>query len=151
MLMVTFDSYLEVDYDLRDAICQRLPHPRSLMRAGARPQLLGFWMCVALVIGNSIGSGVFLLPAALAPYGLNSAIAWAFTACGAVLLAIVFARLSRATRGTLPLAIVGVIAALYSFWAIIGAGAEAVIWGGVLLLLGAPLYVVVRKKPVGIL
>jgi basic amino acid/polyamine antiporter, APA family len=62
----------------------------------ARPQLLGFWMCVALVVGNSIGSGVFLLPASLAPYGLNSVIAWGFTACGAILLAIVFARLSRA-------------------------------------------------------
>ena len=53
-------------------------------------------MCVALVVGNSIGSGVFLLPASLAPYGLNSVIAWGFTACGAILLAIVFARLSRA-------------------------------------------------------
>jgi len=60
------------------------------------PRLLGFWMCVALVVGNSIGSGVFLLPAALAPYGLNSVIAWGFTACAAVLLAIVFAQLSRA-------------------------------------------------------
>ena len=53
-------------------------------------------MCVALVVGNSIGSGVFLLPAALAPYGLNSVIAWGFTACGALLLAVVFAQLSRA-------------------------------------------------------
>ncbi len=53
-------------------------------------------MCVALVVGNSIGSGVFLLPASLAPYGLNSVVAWGFTACGAILLAIVFARLSRA-------------------------------------------------------
>jgi basic amino acid/polyamine antiporter, APA family len=53
-------------------------------------------MCVALVVGNSIGSGVFLLPASLAPFGLNSVLAWAFTACGAILLAIVFARLSRA-------------------------------------------------------
>jgi APA family basic amino acid/polyamine antiporter len=53
-------------------------------------------MCVALVVGNSIGSGVFLLPASLAPFGLNSVLAWAFTACGAMLLAIVFARLSRA-------------------------------------------------------
>ncbi len=51
---------------------------------------------MALVVGNSIGSGVFLLPASLAPYGLNSVLAWAFTACGAILLAIVFARLSRA-------------------------------------------------------
>jgi APA family basic amino acid/polyamine antiporter len=61
-----------------------------------RPQLLGFWMCVALVVGNSIGSGVFLLPASLAPFGLNSVIAWGFTASGAIALAIVFARLSRA-------------------------------------------------------
>ncbi|MDP9010106.1 MAG: amino acid permease [Pseudomonadota bacterium] len=61
----------------------------------ARP-LLSFWMCVALVVGNSIGSGVFLLPASLAPFGLNSVVAWGFTASGAILLAIVFARLSRA-------------------------------------------------------
>jgi APA family basic amino acid/polyamine antiporter len=66
------------------------------MNPPARPHLLGFWMCVALVVGNSIGSGVFLLPASLAPYGLNSVIAWGFTACGAILLAIVFACLSRA-------------------------------------------------------
>src|SRR3984893_19159936 len=62
----------------------------------AHPHLLGFWMCVALVVGNSIGSGVFLLPASLAPYGLNSVVAWGMTACGALLLAIVFAQLSRA-------------------------------------------------------
>jgi APA family basic amino acid/polyamine antiporter len=61
-----------------------------------RPQLLGFWMCVALVVGNTIGSGVFLLPTALAPYGLNSVLAWGFTASGAIALAVVFARLSRA-------------------------------------------------------
>jgi APA family basic amino acid/polyamine antiporter len=61
-----------------------------------RPQLLGFWMCVALVIGNSIGSGIFLLPASLAPFGFNSVVAWGFTAAGAIVLALVFARLSRA-------------------------------------------------------
>ena len=60
-----------------------------------RPQL-GFWMCVALVVGNSVGSGVFLLPASLAPFGLNSVIAWGLTASGAIALAIVFARLSHA-------------------------------------------------------
>ncbi|HEX3912633.1 MAG TPA: amino acid permease [Steroidobacteraceae bacterium] len=58
--------------------------------------LIGFWMSVALVVGNSIGSGVFLLPASLAPYGLNSLVAWGFTATGAIMLAIVFARLSHA-------------------------------------------------------
>ena len=61
-----------------------------------QPRLLGFWMSVALVIGNTIGSGVFLLPASLAPYGLNSLIAWLFTALGSILLAIVFSRLSHA-------------------------------------------------------
>jgi basic amino acid/polyamine antiporter, APA family len=66
------------------------------MNVAPRPQLLGFWMCVALVVGNSIGSGVFLLPASLAPYGLNSLIAWGFTASGAILLAVVFSRLSHA-------------------------------------------------------
>jgi APA family basic amino acid/polyamine antiporter len=86
---IIFDSQPQSDYDLRDAICQ-------LVSSTARPPLLGFWMCVALVVGNSIGSGVFLLPASLAPFGLNSVIAWGFTACGALLLAVVFARLSQA-------------------------------------------------------
>jgi APA family basic amino acid/polyamine antiporter len=53
-------------------------------------------MCAALVVGNTIGSGVFLLPASLAPYGLNSVAGWLFTATGAILLAMVFAELSRA-------------------------------------------------------
>ena len=57
---------------------------------------LGFWMCVALVVGNMIGSGIFLLPASLAPYGLNSVLAWLLTATGAVFLAAVFSGLSRA-------------------------------------------------------
>lgn len=57
---------------------------------------LGFWMCTALVVGNMIGSGIFLLPASLAPYGLNSVIAWGFTAGGALVIALIFAALSRA-------------------------------------------------------
>ncbi len=66
------------------------------MTGRARPELLGFWMCVALVVGNTIGSGVFLLPSSLAPFGINSILAWGFTACGAILLAIIFSQLSRA-------------------------------------------------------
>ena len=61
----------------------------------APPRQLGFWMCLALVVGNMIGSGIFLLPASLAPYGLNSIFGWIFSASGGVLLAIVFAQLSR--------------------------------------------------------
>ena len=45
-------------------------------------------------MGNMIGSGVFLLPASLAPYGGVSLIGWLVSASGAVLLALVFARLA---------------------------------------------------------
>jgi len=61
-----------------------------------RIQKLGFWMATALVVGNVIGSGVYMLPASLAPYGRNSLVGWLFTATGALLLAAVFAALSRA-------------------------------------------------------
>jgi APA family basic amino acid/polyamine antiporter len=57
---------------------------------------LGLWMCVALVVGNTIGSGIFLLPAALAPFGLNSLLAWLATSFGAVMLACVFSGLGNA-------------------------------------------------------
>lgn len=53
-------------------------------------------MCTALVVGNMIGSGVFLLPASLAPFGGLSILGWLASAGGAVCLALVFARLGRA-------------------------------------------------------
>jgi len=56
---------------------------------------LGFWMCTALVVGNTIGIGIFLLPASLAPYGFNATLGWLVTAIGCVALARVFARLAR--------------------------------------------------------
>ncbi len=55
---------------------------------------LGPWMVLALVIGNLIGSGVYLLPATLAPLGMNQMAGWLVTITGALALAIVFARLS---------------------------------------------------------
>jgi len=64
--------------------------------SGPKVQKLGFWMATALVVGNVIGSGVYMLPASLAPYGRNSLVGWLFTATGALLLAAVFAALSRA-------------------------------------------------------
>jgi basic amino acid/polyamine antiporter, APA family len=57
---------------------------------------LGLWMTTALVVGNMIGSGIFLLPSSLAKYGGISIVGWLLTAAGAMLLAVVFARLGRA-------------------------------------------------------
>jgi APA family basic amino acid/polyamine antiporter len=73
------------------------PIPRT------RPELrreMGLWTATAMVIGNMIGSGVFLLPAALAvvavQYGSSALLAWVVTGVGAMLLAGVFATLGRA-------------------------------------------------------
>ncbi len=96
-------------------------------------------MCVALVVGNSIGSGVFMLPASLAPYGRNSLVAWLFTATGAILLALLFSQLSRAhphaggpyayTRlafGPFPAFIVA-----WGYWISIWVGNAAIVTGAV--------------------
>jgi len=52
-------------------------------------------MCTALVVGNTIGIGIFMQPASLAPYGANAFLAWAITVAGCALLAVVFAMLAR--------------------------------------------------------
>lgn len=72
------------------------------MATGHKPveKSLGLGMLIALVVGNMIGSGVFLLPAALAKFGSISLLGWLFTAIGAILLALVFARLSRVMPAT---------------------------------------------------
>ncbi len=57
---------------------------------------LGVIAATALVMGNMIGSGVFLLPASLAPYGWNAVGGWIVTIAGALVLAWVLARLTRA-------------------------------------------------------
>lgn len=60
-----------------------------------QPQKLNFLMLIALVIGNMIGSGIYTLPSAIAPYGSMAIFAWIFTAMGALMLALMFANLSR--------------------------------------------------------
>jgi basic amino acid/polyamine antiporter, APA family len=59
-------------------------------------RVLGFWACTALVVGNTIGIGIFLLPASLAPFGLNALTAWGITLLGCVFLAVVLSGLARA-------------------------------------------------------
>jgi len=61
----------------------------------ATPRTLGVWACTCLVIGNVVGSGFFLAPAALAPYGTVALIGWIVMSVGAMCLGLVFARLGR--------------------------------------------------------
>lgn len=65
-----------------------------------RPSPLGLWTATALVTGNMIGSGIFLLPASLAGYGGISLYGWGFSTAGALTLALVFAGLSKQVRGS---------------------------------------------------
>jgi APA family basic amino acid/polyamine antiporter len=58
-------------------------------------RVLGFWTAVAIVMGNMIGSGVFLLPSSLAAYRGLSLAGWLVSAAGAMMLALVFAHLAR--------------------------------------------------------
>jgi APA family basic amino acid/polyamine antiporter len=70
--------------------------------AGATParRPLGLWTTTALVVGNMVGSGIFLLPASLRAYGGVSLVGWAFSSAGAFCLALVFAWLARAVPGS---------------------------------------------------
>jgi len=60
---------------------------------------LGLFAAIALVMGNMIGSGVFLLPASLAPFGWNAVAGWIVTTAGTLVLAWVLAALTRARPG----------------------------------------------------
>ncbi|MDC8012007.1 amino acid permease [Tahibacter soli] len=61
---------------------------------GAAPSI-GLATATALVVGNMVGSGLFLLPSSLAPFGAASALGWIISTIGALLLAAVFARLGQ--------------------------------------------------------
>lgn len=56
---------------------------------------IGVWTSTSLVVGNMIGAGVFLMPSALASFGSISLIGWIFSAIGAILIAKIFANLSK--------------------------------------------------------
>src|SRR5437762_5622227 len=56
---------------------------------------IGFLHATALVSGNMIGTGILLLPTSLAVFGYFSLWGWLISTIGALLLAVVFSRLSR--------------------------------------------------------
>ncbi|MEJ8660923.1 amino acid permease [Streptomyces sp. MS1.AVA.4] len=55
----------------------------------------GLPVATALVMGNIIGGGIFLLPASVAPFGTISLVAFAVLTVGAIALALVFGRLAE--------------------------------------------------------
>jgi basic amino acid/polyamine antiporter, APA family len=88
------------------------------------PRQLGLGMATALVVGNTIGMGIFMQPAALAPFGLNALTGWAAVIVGCICLAVTFSALARKlpqadgpfgyVRSTLSEAVA--FPALWSYW-----------------------------------
>ncbi|MFZ0500540.1 MAG: amino acid permease [Steroidobacteraceae bacterium] len=66
-----------------------------MQSAGEPRRSLGLAATTSIVIGNMVGSGIFLLPASMAPYGAYSLWGWVISTAGALLLARVFSNLAR--------------------------------------------------------
>ncbi len=67
-----------------------MPPPNKVSRKS-----IGFWRGWALVVGGTIGSGIFMLPALLAPYGLLGMVGWIVAGGGAIILSLMLAELSQ--------------------------------------------------------
>jgi len=74
--------------------------PEPIPATSSPTKGLGLAACTALVVGNMIGSGIFLLPASLAPFGPISLMGWLVTSAGALVLAVIFGRLSQRVTKT---------------------------------------------------
>lgn len=84
----------------------------------------GFWTASALVVGGMVGAGIFMLPTSMAAFGSIGILAWIISISGALGIAYVMARMSRAMpQATGAIAITGeVLGALpgvlvgWSYW-----------------------------------
>ncbi len=65
------------------------------MENNATSRKIGLFGSTSVVVGNMIGSGIFLLPASLAIYGGIGIIGWICSAAGAILLSFMFAKLGE--------------------------------------------------------
>jgi basic amino acid/polyamine antiporter, APA family len=61
---------------------------------------LGLVACTAVVIGNTVGSGFYVSPTAVAPYGLLAILMWMVMGTGAICLGLTFARLASIAPAT---------------------------------------------------
>jgi APA family basic amino acid/polyamine antiporter len=92
----------------KDPSSEPASEPASLAAAGApeapdpsgRRTTFGLPAATALVVGSVIGTGVFALPSALAPYGPIALVAFVAVTVGALALALTFGSLSRRLPGS---------------------------------------------------
>lgn len=91
---------------------------------GPSTRPFGLWTATAMVVGGMIGSGIFVLPAQLAPFGWTALVAWACVIVGAGVIAFILSRLAAtmpeasgavamcaAALGPLPGVLIG-----WSYW-----------------------------------
>lgn len=79
---------------------------KATNEGGARSgRKLGPGLAMMLVAGNMIGSGVYLLPATLAGVGSMTVLGWIAAGIGALVLALVFARLAVLRPGAIPMSL----------------------------------------------
>ena len=58
-------------------------------------RVIGFWRGWSLAVGCAIGSGIFMMPTMLAPYGLLGFGGWLVAGAGSILVALTMARLVK--------------------------------------------------------
>lgn len=104
------------------------------MTSNSRERPFGFWTATALIVGGMIGSGIFLLPVALAPYGWTGVLAWIISISGALCIGFAVARLTQAmpqetgvvaSTGVVLGPMVGVLVG-WSYWVSIWAAVAAI-------------------------
>jgi basic amino acid/polyamine antiporter, APA family len=83
--------------------CEAGPMADEISRIEAPPEppsrMLGKWMSLAMVVGSMVGSGIYLLPTTVAPFGPNLVIAFLLTGFGTMCLAFALARLAARIPG----------------------------------------------------
>jgi len=58
-------------------------------------RVIGFWRGWSIAVGCAIGSGIFMMPSMLAPYGLLGFSGWLVAGAGSILVALTMARLVK--------------------------------------------------------
>jgi basic amino acid/polyamine antiporter, APA family len=72
-----------------------VPEPATELPGGEEPHQFGLPAAMALIVGSIIGVGIFNLPTSLAGYGPITLVSMGLTTVGALVLALLFAALSR--------------------------------------------------------